>query len=506
MARGLGATIGRGLLAVIDAFLPPDVRAPRGDERERLRYRGFIRATLLIFVGMLVIIALTANARGSVLHPEPALWALYALIMLANLVLVRFSGRAFLVNVINNFLGLLMMAALLHTTGGVSSPYLPLFLGGIAVTSNFGGMRPIMTVMGCFILMVSGVYLAQVEGWGWTAPPPPDHRFRFGFLLTAAFLVLLGSVSAQLARTRGSTLLRRARDQAEAGRRAAEAARGEAERALADLREAQRHLILSEKMASLGGLVAGVAHEVNTPVGLAVTGASQLTIETDRVRALMAEGRLKRSDLQEYLDTVAELGRLIQANSGRAARLIQSFKEVAVDQSSGERRAFDLAAYVGEVVASLAPQLRRTGHRVAVEVGEGIVVDGYPGPFAQVLTNLVMNSVMHGYAEGQSGTFTVAARRVGDALVELIYRDDGRGIPKPLWNRVFDPFFTTRRGTGGSGLGLHLVYNIVTGPMGGRVEVGDAPGGGARFTLVFPVTAPRQEERREEAEEPAAVH
>jgi signal transduction histidine kinase len=342
-----------------------------------------------------------------------------------------------------------------------------------------------------FAAMVGAVYAAQLQGAPWAAPLPEGHAHRFGLVMTAAALVLVGSLSAQTARTRTRTLLRRARDQAEARRLAAEVSHLQAEEALADLRDAQAHLVLQEKMASLGSLVAGVAHEVNTPVGVALTGASQLAAETARVRALIETGALKRSDLAEFLETAGELSRLVEANSARAARLIQSFKEVAVDQASGERRTFELGPYVEEVVSNLGPQLKRAKVRVVHDIPGGITIDGYPGPFAQVLTNLVQNSLLHAFEEGRAGTITVEARRLGEAQVELTYRDDGRGIPAALRSRIFDPFFTTKRGQGGSGLGLHLLYNIVTGPMGGRVEVGDAAGGGARFTLTFPLTAPQ---------------
>ncbi|HYC02817.1 MAG TPA: HAMP domain-containing sensor histidine kinase [Azospirillaceae bacterium] len=491
MARGAGALITRGLAAAVDWFLPAAVRPPRGDERDRLRYRGYIRTSLGIFLGMLVILAQEAVSHGDLLRPEPLLWGIYALLMLANLLLVRTTGRAHAVNLANNFLGLLMMGALLHISGGIGSPYLPLFVGGIAVTANFGGNRAILAVMLSFAAMVGAVYAAQLQGAPWSAPPPDGHAHRFGLVMTAAALVLLGSLSAQTARTRTRTLLRRARDQAEARRLAAEVSHLQAEQALADLRDAQAHLVLQEKMASLGSLVAGVAHEVNTPVGVALTAASQMAAETARIRSLVETGALKRSDLAEYLEAAGELSRLVEANSARAARLIQSFKEVAVDQASGERRTFELGPYVEEVVSNLGPQLKRLRVRVAQDIPAGIVVDGYPGPFAQVLTNLVQNSLLHAFEEGRAGTITVEARRLGEAQVELTYRDDGKGIPAALRSRIFDPFFTTRRGQGGSGLGLHLLYNIVTGPMGGRVEVGEAPGGGARFTLSFPLVAPQ---------------
>lgn len=476
------------LRAAVDAFLPARSRRPGHDERTLLRERGFIRATLLIFCGLVVITTITAIQDGPA-DTVTLLWAAYTVIQGSNLLLVRLTGLFHQVNHANNLLGLLLMAALLQQTGGMASPYIPLFLAGVAITGNFGGNRPILLVMGLFIAVVVATYLAQLSAPG----TPDDTGGRFAFLVTAAFLILLGNLSAQASRLRTRALLHKAKEAAEAGQRQAEAARAEAERALAELRAAQAQMVMQEKMASLGTLVAGVAHEVNTPVGLAVTGASQLRLEAERVQALARAGALKRSAFEDFLATVGELSALIEKNATRAGQLIQSFKEVAVDQSTEARRRFDLASYVDEVLASLSPQLRRARLAVSAEIPAGLLVDGYPGPLAQVVTNLVMNSALHGYPDGRAGQVTITARPSGPGMVEFTYRDDGVGIPHALWPRIFEPFFTTRRGSGGSGLGLHLVYNIVTATMGGRVAVGDAPGGGAEFTLVFPLKAPVRE-------------
>jgi len=503
----IGAIISRA----VDAFLPAASRRPDHDERQLLRERGFVRVSLLIFCGLIVIAGLSAAAYAPD-HPVPLLWAAYAVLLLTNLLLVRITGRFYEVNFANNLAGLLLMVGLATATEGLSSIYIPLFLAGIAVTGNFGGSRAVLAALGGFLLMCTAIY-----GWELMQPRPPDDvHARFAFLFTAGMLVLLGNLSAQHSRTRARQMLRKARDvaemrrqeaeqalaqaeqqraQAEQARIQAETARAEAERTLQRLREAQRQMILQEKMASLGSLVAGVAHEVNTPVGIAVTGASQLRLETGRIQELAAGGRLRRSDFDEFVETVGDLARLIENNSERAARLIQSFKEVAVDQSSDARRRFTLDSYVAEVLASLSPQIRRVRHQVGLSIEPGIDIDGFPGIFAQVLTNLVMNSLMHAYPDGRSGTLTIRARRVpggadGPDWVEMDYCDDGTGIPRELWSRIFEPFFTTRRGSGGSGLGLHLVYNIVTAGMGGGLEVGDTPGGGARFTLRFPTIAP----------------
>ena len=282
------------------------------------------------------------------------------------------------------------------------------------------------------------------------------------------------------------TLRKRSEEETEAAKRRAEAA-------LAELRETQAHLIQAEKMASLGGMVAGVAHEVNTPVGIALTGITHLADQTRRVVRGVEANTLRRADFTGYLATAGEACRLIETNLNRAAELIQSFKQTAVDQTSEERRSVDLAAYLDDVLTSLRPRLKQTRHRVAVECPAGLWVDSYPGALFQVLTNLTMNAVIHAYPDGRAGTLTVAVTRPNPQEVELRFSDDGCGIPPADLGRVFDPFFTTRRGEGGSGLGLHIVYNIVATRLRGSIRVESRQGGGTCFVLRFPAEAPAAE-------------
>lgn len=469
----------KALRAVTDLFLPAPMRERGFDEKALLRARAFIRVTLLILTGILLLYAIWAVNDGPV-DPVSLTWAAYALLVGCNLVLLRLTGRFHEITIANNLAGLSLVAILLHHTGGIGSPLVPLFLTALATTGNFGGNRSILYFFTGFLAVITGTYVWQLYNGDVTA----EIHSRFAFVLAALLLLVLANLSSQSARTKTRSMLSQARDAAIEGRR-------RAEQTLVDLRDAQAQMILQEKMASLGSMVAGVAHEVNTPVGLAVTGASQLRAETANILALAAQGQLRRSTFDEYLKVVEELATLIEKNATRAAELIQSFKEVAVDQSSDARRPYDLHAYVGEVLASLSPRIRLAGHKVEMAVPEGIGMDGYPGAMAQVVTNLVINSIVHAYPDGKrGGTLRLAARLLDGGLVELAYSDDGRGIPRDLWHRIFEPFFTTRRGTGGSGLGLHLLYNIVTVRMGGTVRVGAAPQGGALFTLTFPCTSP----------------
>jgi len=264
-----------------------------------------------------------------------------------------------------------------------------------------------------------------------------------------------------------------------------QSANGQLRRTLDELRLAQKQLVESEKMAALGALVAGVAHEINTPLGIGVTAASHLETESKRVRTLVADGGLKRSDLEAYLDTAGSSSELILRNLKRADHLVKSFKQVAVDQSSEQRRVIELAEYLDEILTSLHPRLKRTKHEVVVDCDPTIRVNTFPGALYQVVVNLVINSLMHGFEEIAAGRVDLAVRCV-DGQVEIDYRDNGRGMPETVRARIFEPFFTTKRGQGGSGLGMHIVYNLVTQMLGGTVACDSAPGQGVRFLVKFP--------------------
>jgi ammonium transporter len=272
-------------------------------------------------------------------------------------------------------------------------------------------------------------------------------------------------------------------------------ARENAEKALADLRAAQDTLVESEKMASLGGLVAGVAHEINTPVGIVLTAATHLAEKTQGLRALFDQGIIRKSDFSDYLSTAVEATSMMVSNITRAADLIQSFKQVAVDQSSDNRRVFDLRAYLSDVLPSLGPALRKTKHALELHCPENLRLDSYPGALSQVVTNLVMNALTHAFPDERAGAITLAVTPDAPGWIRLTFADDGVGIPKEHLKRVFDPFFTTRRGEGGSGLGLNIVYNIITRTLGGRITLSSKENEGTTFTVFLPEVAPDTPQR-----------
>jgi len=271
-----------------------------------------------------------------------------------------------------------------------------------------------------------------------------------------------------------------------------QAAKVRAETALAELRDTQESLIEAEKLAALGSLVAGVAHEVNNPVGISLTVASSLARRSEAFEREIGEGQLRRSRLVEFVAANREASKQLVANLQRAGELVQSFKQVAVDRSQAERRVFDLADTSEQIVQSLRPGLKKAQVQLTLSVPPGIALDGYPGPYGQVLTNLCLNAATHAFGETRPGNVSITARTLGTDQVEITVSDDGVGMTDEVQRHAFDPFFTTRRGQGGTGLGLHIVYNIVTRRLGGRITLLSHQGLGTTFRITLPLVAPRE--------------
>ena len=270
-------------------------------------------------------------------------------------------------------------------------------------------------------------------------------------------------------------------------------AKDAAEAALRNLRETQNSLIEAEKLAALGRLVAGVAHEVNNPVGISLTVASALERKTAMFAAEVGRGELRRSSLNDFLDTSRDASSQLVANLNRAAELIQSFKQVAADRNYSDQRSFDLGDLTEQVVMSLRPGLRKHNLTLNVDCQPNLMMNSYPGPYGQVLTNLFLNSVAHAFPDGKAGTVEIQVRESGKDNVEIIFSDNGIGMSLDVRRRAFDPFFTTRRDQGGTGLGLHIVYSIVTTRLGGRLDLDSQLGGGTRIQMILPRTAPLEQ-------------
>jgi signal transduction histidine kinase len=237
-------------------------------------------------------------------------------------------------------------------------------------------------------------------------------------------------------------------------------------------------------------LVAGVAHEINNPIGTSLTVASSLERKTAMVAAELAQGNLKRSTLREFLEISRAASSQLVANLNHAAELIQSFKQVATDRNYSNQRTFDLGDLTEQVILSLRPGLRKQNLALNVDCQPDLTMNSYPGPYGQVLTNLFLNSVAHAFPDGREGTIDIKVQASGDENVEILFSDNGRGMSLDVRRKAFDPFFTTRRDQGGTGLGLHIVYTVVTNCLGGRVNLDSGPGEGTRIQLILPRVAP----------------
>jgi signal transduction histidine kinase len=268
------------------------------------------------------------------------------------------------------------------------------------------------------------------------------------------------------------------------------ASKEKAEGALLELNTAQQNLIDAERLAALGGLVAGVAHEVNNPIGISLTVASSFARRADMFEAeLRSQAPLRRSQLEDFVRTSRDAAQQLVANLHRAGELIQSFKQVAVDRSHAERRQFSLGEATDQIVASLRPVLKKAPISLSIEVPHGLMIDGYPGSYGQILTNLFLNATNHAFPDGQAGVISISAKPRGSDDIEIIFADNGAGMTPDVQRQAFDPFFTTRRNEGGTGLGLHIVYNLVTQQLGGRMMLESRLGQGTTFRIIMPRAA-----------------
>ena len=253
------------------------------------------------------------------------------------------------------------------------------------------------------------------------------------------------------------------------------------------LDQSRKQLVQSEKMASLGQLVAGVAHEINTPVGIGITVSSHLVDQTREIIAAFDKNKMTKSALTQYFGKTLETSQLIFTHLVQAGDLVRSFKMISADQTVHERRSFMLKTYLDDIIVSLRPKLKKELHQVTVNCREDIEIDSYPGALAQIITNLIINSLLHAYSEGEKGNIRINASTEGTDVI-LEYGDDGKGISPENIDKIFDPFFTTRRGKGGTGLGLHIIYNTVTEILKGSITCESTLGQETRFRIKLPVS------------------
>lgn len=257
------------------------------------------------------------------------------------------------------------------------------------------------------------------------------------------------------------------------------------ETAMLKLQQAQSSLVESEKMAALGGLVAGLAHEINTPLGIVKTAVSHNQGITNEIHQLIKDKKLTSKKLQQSLESESQGYQLVESNLERAIHLVSTFKQVAVDQSTEAVREVNLTEYLTETMDSLKPLLRSNNIKIKITGDDDLNVSTYPGPLYQILSNLVNNSIKHGFENSSSGNITVSIAREGNDMT-IVYSDDGIGMEQEILEQVYEPFMTTKRNQGGSGLGMHIVFNLITQLFKGSINCHSSPNNGVTFTIKFP--------------------
>lgn len=266
------------------------------------------------------------------------------------------------------------------------------------------------------------------------------------------------------------------------------------------LQHAQHELIEADRLASLGRMVAGIAHELNTPLGSSLTAISTLIDHHRDINTALAAGGLRRSTLDEFVAVIGEGLGIMQRNVTRAANMVDKFRQVAVDQTSEQRRCFDLKEFIEEMQLTLSPRFKHEPFQLHTEIVEDLKLDSFPGPLGQVLANLEMNALLHAFEGRSNGNIWLKTEALPGEQLRLSVRDDGIGMSRSVREHIFDPFFTTRLGRGGSGLGLSIVYNIVTSILGGRVVVNSTQGEGSEFVIEIPLKAPERLKEDQENE------
>ncbi len=253
------------------------------------------------------------------------------------------------------------------------------------------------------------------------------------------------------------------------------------------LKKAQTQLIESEKMASLGALVSGVAHEVNTPLGNAITGSSIIKQETAELEKRMNNGTMTKSYLQETISSLNETARLLFKSVDSAATLVRSFKKISVDQSIEDKRKFDIVAYTKEVVQTFNSKLKSIPVKVIIEPTDSIIIYSFPGTFAQLLNNLIQNAIIHAFEFKKENAIISIKMNLVNNVFELSFEDNGAGMSEEIKKKAFDPFVTTKRNAGGTGLGLNIAYNLVSQKLKGTIELQTQEGKGTKFIVYIPV-------------------
>jgi signal transduction histidine kinase len=393
----------------------------------------------------------------------------------------------------------LLVASFSFLHAGLRSPGLYAIPVLLMTVTWVQGARAALVMAGATLALFVLDYLAQRLAW---LPDTPQADLLDYLLLYSLFICLAGSLAIALqSNFRRLYLEEQAlNDQLES--RVAqrtlelEGANESLTQNILELERMRSELVQAEKLSALGTMVAGISHELNTPLGNAILSTSTMKEHLDNLEASFREGPMRRKQLEAYFSDQRQLVALVERCIKRATTLISSFKDVAIDQASQRRREFDLALVVNETIDTLRPRYRGEPWDITIDIADGIVLDSYPGPVEQIITNLVINCVTHGFEGRASGVIGITAHLeapvdVRAQQVVLTISDNGVGIDPANLDRVFEPFFTTKLGKGGSGLGLNIVHRIATTILGGSISVSSTAAQGTRFVLRIPREAPR---------------
>jgi signal transduction histidine kinase len=415
-----------------------------------------------------------------VFQPGVYIMAGNGLLLLVNLVYFKrtlnFALTAHLFLLSNCFVAVMGSS---YFSGGLYSPVAPWFaLVPVTATLLFGFNRSTYVWLGLAVACIAALIAVSFSDDG--APVLFDARYAvfFNAMCLVGSAVLLAMLTQLFEAAKNNALL------------VSDQKNSDLEVAIRRLQETREQLVQQEKLASLGSLVAGVAHELNTPIGNAITTASALTYASAELKKNIERGDLRKSALLEFLTNNEAMNQLITRSCERAGRLINSFKQVAVDQTAEQRRTFELLSLLEDNVGALRPSVSHAKVSIELDVPHGIVCDSYPGPLGQVIVNIVQNAIVHAFSGRDGGTVLIVAKCPSAESVEILVEDNGSGMDAHVMAHIFDPFFTTRLGQGGSGLGLSVSQNITTGVLGGTLQVRSIVGEGSRFVLTMPMSAP----------------
>lgn len=400
-----------------------------------------------------------------------------------------------------NFIQAIGDTVIIYYLGGIKGMYLILIYAGLIAFVGVVAPYHYPFIVATVCAISFGV-MALLEHFGFI--PHMNNKWGYHYTLTEVLLIILVfavtlyilafilSYTANLLRTIRKEL-KRQNERLEKSHmeinKAADVLRernADLKESMEELRQAQGQLVESEKMAALGGLVAGVAHEINTPVGVSITATSFLLDKTKTMLEFLSKKEPDKDKIKQFLYTVSEATTIIDKNLKRSVELIRHFKQVAVDQSTENLRKFNLKEYIDSTLLSLRYHYKRAGHTITVNCPEDLVIDSYPGAFSQIITNLLMNSLIHGLNDKDNGQIVFIMSSDGRTL-HFRYSDNGKGMDEETTKRIFEPFFTTSRGEESTGLGMHIVYNIITQTLGGKVRCTSSAGNGAVFDIEIPL-------------------